>query len=95
MIMEDVEEVMDQPRIKRVKYSGIHVITVITLTFVDASIEKRSPLHHSRSSSPSRRKPSGRSDEETGLCIYLTRQSSLHNIAERIQKALEDGKNSK
>ena len=61
----------------------------------DASIQKRTPLHPSRSTSPTRRKPSGRPDEETGLCIYLTRQSSLPNIAERIEKALEDGKNSR
>ena len=65
------------------------------LIVIDASIQKRPPLHPSRSSSPTRRKLSGRPDEETGLCIYLTRQSSLHNIAERIQKALEDEKNSK
>ena len=93
--MEDIEEVIDQPRIKRVKYSGIYLIRVLMLTFADASIQKRSPLHPSRSSSPRGQKPSGRPDEETGLCIYLSRQSSLPNIAERIQKALEDGKNSK
>lgn len=93
--MEDIEEVIDQPRIKRVKYSGIPLFTGLMFTVVDASIQKRPPLHRSRSSSPTRRKVGGRPDEETGLCIYLTRQSSLHNIAERIQKALEDGKNSK
>ena len=95
MMMEDVEEVIDQPRIKRAKYSGILLITALILMLTDASIQKRSPLHNSGSTSPTRRKASGRPDEETGLCIYLTRQSSLHNIAERIQKALEDGKNSK
>jgi hypothetical protein len=93
--MEDVEEVIDQPRIKRVKYSGMLPIAALILILADASIQKRSPLHPSRSSSPTRRKVSGRPDEETGLCIYLNRQSSLHNIAERIQNALEDGKNSK
>ena len=41
------------------------------------------------------RKQSGRQDDEVGLCIYLTRQSSLPHMAERIAKALEDGKNSK
>ena len=41
------------------------------------------------------RKQSGRQDDEVGLCIYLTRQSSLPHVTERIAKALEDGKNSK
>jgi hypothetical protein len=93
--MEDVEEVIDQPRVKRVKYSGILLITALIVTVVDASIQKRPPLHPSGSSSPPKRKASDRPYEETRLCIYLTRQSSLHNIAERIEKALEDGKNSK
>ena len=60
---------------------------------VDATIHKRAPIH-ARSNSPTRRKVAGRSDDE-GLCIYLSRQSVLPHIAERIEKALDDGKNAK
>jgi hypothetical protein len=63
--------------------------------FTDATIQKRTPVHPARASSPTRRKQSGRQDNEAGLCIYLTRQSSLPHVAERIVKSLEDGKNSK
>jgi len=73
---------LDQPRVKRIKLS-------------DSSIQKRAPLHPPGSNSPNTRKASGRTDEDSGLCIYLTRQSVLPHIAERISKALEDGKNSK
>jgi hypothetical protein len=61
--------------------------------WLDATIQKRAVVH-ARSSSPTRRKVSGRSDEE-GLCIYLSRQSVLPHIAERIEKALDDAKNSR
>jgi hypothetical protein len=91
--MEDVVDAIDQPRIKRVKHSGIHLNDPSTLTTTDASIQKRSPLQGA--TSPTRRKASGRPDEDAGLCIYLNRHSSLPNTAERIEKALQDGKNSK
>ena len=98
MKMEDVvvEEVIDQPRIKRVKYSGnCPVKAMRKLKAQDATIQKRAPLHPSITSSTTRRNQSGRQDDEAGLCIYLTRQSSLPHVTERIAKALEDGKNSK
>ena len=97
--MEDVEEMsmIDQPSTKRIKYTGKPTAITLFLTpnSADATIQKRSTLHPQRTSSPTRRKLSGRVDEDSGLCIYLSRQSSLSNIAQRIEKALEDGKNSR
>lgn len=34
-------------------------------------------------------------EEETGTCIYLSRHSVIPYIAERVEKELQDGKNSK
>jgi hypothetical protein len=93
--MDIVDEVIDQPRIKRVKYSGIHLYSQSILTCIDASIQKRIPLHSSGPGSPTPPKTPGRTDGERGFCIYLTRQTSLPNIVERIEKLLEDGKNSR
>ena len=86
---------IDQPGIKRVKLDGTTDIrqALLILGVVDATIHKRAPIH-ARSNSPTRRKVAGRSDDE-GLCIYLSRQSVLPHIAERIEKALDDGKNAK
>jgi len=58
----------------------------------DASIQKRAPIHTPVQDSPKR---SNRSAEEAGSCIYLTRHSVLSHVAERVEKELENGKNSK
>lgn len=57
----------------------------------DVTIQKRSPLHP-RADSPTRRKVP---ESEGGVSIYLTRHSVLPHIAERVEKALGDDKNSK
>lgn len=58
----------------------------------DASIQKRAPVYmHVKESS----KYAKRSDDETGLCIYLSRNSVISHIAERVEKELENGKNSR
>lgn len=94
---DDELDPVDRPRTKRVKHSGTYMPRqrLVKLIYADASIHKRSPLHHSGPTSSTRRKSSGRPDEEEGLCIYLTRQCSLPHIAERVERALEDGKNSR
>jgi hypothetical protein len=88
---------IDQPRVKRRKQTGTlppdPLDPQLSLT-IDVSIHKRALIHSSSTDSSVQTSQTSPRDEDPGPCIYLSRHSVLPYIAERIEKELQNGKNS-